>query len=355
MGKCLITKLQGVVSNNNLKVLGAATVAHLKRVDNPSEYTQSFNIGMSKGSVAKIIGDGYFTDRNLTQNKGKELILNATENSVYVSNTDCDVIVLDKYSINQLKSYAAELPYPSSNMPGKTIDIDDLKYSSIQVYDGNNCNSIGSIDNLRNSNLLNLNIEGKGVFGNITSLSENTSFREVNIHCNNVNGNISFLSKNTSCTSINIYGTPLTGDVVNLKDLNKLVYCELYANAQSPIFGNIEAFKNCADLQTLVITESALSGDLAILPAKLKSLALNSNTISSFTWSNRPSTSTIFTIDGNIAVDNIDKMLQDLAQCQAVETSNKVINVKGTRTSASNSALSTLQSKGYTVSITPVS
>lgn len=355
MGKCLITKLQGVVSNNNLKVLGAATVAHFKRVDNPSEYTQSLNIGMSKESVAKIIGDGYFTDRSLTQNKGKELILNATENSVYVSNTDCDVMVLDKYSINQLKSYAAELSYPSSNMPGKTIDIDDLKYSSIQVFDGNNCNSIGSIENLCNSNLLNLNIEGKGVSGSITSLSENTSFREVNIHCNNVNGNISFLSKNTLCTSINIYGTPLTGDVVNLKDLNKLTYCELYANAQSPIFGNIEAFKNCADLRTLVITESALSGDLAILPAKLKSLTLNSNTISSFTWSNRPSTSTIFTIDGNIAVDNIDKMLQDLAQCQAVDTSNKVINVRGTRTSASDSALSTLQSKGYTVSITPVS
>lgn len=354
MGKCLITKLQGVVSNNNLKVLGAAIVAHFKKVNNPSEQTQSLNIAMSKKSVAKIIGDGYFTDRSLTQNKGKELILEATENNVYVSNTDCDVIVLDKYNITTLKSYAKEVSRPSSNMPGKTLDIDDFKYSSLQIIDGTNCKSIGSIENLENSHLLFLNISGEGISGDVTSLSKNTSLREVSLlHCNNVNGNISFLSKHTLCQTINLYGTSLTGDVASLKDLNKLTYCELYANAQSPIFGNIEAFKNCADLKTLTINGSALSGDVAILPANLKSLTLNSNTVSSFTWSNRPSTSTIFTISGNVAVDNIDKMLQDLAQCNTVDTSNKLINVKGARTSASDAAVQTLQSKGYTVSITP--
>ena len=354
MGKCLITKLQGVVSNNNLKVLGAATVAHFKKVDNPSEQTQSLNIAMSKKSVAKIIGDGYFTDRSLTQNKGKELTLEATENNVYVSNTDCDVIVLDKYNITTLKSFAKEVSRPNSDMPGKTLDIDDFKYSSMQIIDGVQCESTGNIENLENSNLMVLYITGKGIYGSITSLSKNTSFREVSVlKCNNVNGNISFLSKSTLCKVINLYGTPLTGDVANLKDLTQLTYCELYANAKSPIFGNIEAFKNCADLKTLTITESALSGDIAILPANLKSLTLNSNTASSFTWSNRPSTSTIFTIDGNVVVDNIDKMLQDLAQCNAVDILNKVINVKGARTSASDAAVQALQSKGYTVSITP--
>lgn len=354
MGKCLITKLQGVVSNDNLKVLGAATVAHFKRVDNPSEQTQSLNIAMSKKSVAKIIGDGYFTDRSLTQNKGKELTLEATENNVYVSNTDCDVIVLDKYNITTLKSFAKEVSRPNSNMPGKTLDIDDFKYSSLQIIDGVQCESTGNIENLENSNLMVLYITGKGIYGSITSLSKNTSFREVSVlKCNNVNGNISFLSKSTLCKVINLYGTPLTGDVANLKDLTQLTYCELYTNAKSPIFGNIEAFKNCADLKTLTITESALSGDIAILPANLKSLTLRSNTASSFTWSNRPSTSTIFTIDGNVVVDNIDKMLQDLAQCNAVDILNKVINVKGARTSASDAAVTTLQQKGYTISVTP--
>lgn len=354
MKKCLITKLQGVVSNDNLKVLGAATVAHFKKVGNPSEQTQSLNIGVTKKSVAKIIGDGYFTDSSLTQNKGKELTLEATENNVYVSNTDCDVIVLDKYNIKLLKSYVLGVPRPSAT-PGKTLDIDDFKYSSsLQIIDGNNCESIGSIENLENCHLLFLNIHGEDISGNVEFLSKNTTIREISItHSPNVNGNISFLSKYTLCQRMNFYGTPLTGDVVNLKDLNALIYCELYANAQSPIFGNIDAFKNCADLKTLTIRESALSGDIAILPANLNSLTLNSNTVSSFTWSNRPSTSTIFTINGNIFVDNIDKMLQDLAQCNTVDTSNKVINVKGTRTSASDAAVATLQQKGYTVSITP--
>ena len=55
-----------------------------------------------------------------------------------------------------------------------------------------------------------------------------------------------------------------------------------------------------------------------------------------------------------VLTNNIDKMLQDQAQCQADATSlNKSIVAKGTRTSASDDAVQTLQSKGYTVTILP--
>ena len=51
-------------------------------------------------------------------------------------------------------------------------------------------------------------------------------------------------------------------------------------------------------------------------------------------------------------------MLQDQAQCVSTAPSGnvqyKTIAVKGTRTSASDAALSTLQGKGYTVIVTPV-
>ena len=54
-------------------------------------------------------------------------------------------------------------------------------------------------------------------------------------------------------------------------------------------------------------------------------------------------------------MDNIDKMLQDQAKCQTSSTASvrKIIEVIGTRTSTSDAAVQTLQSKGYTVSITP--
>ena len=50
----------------------------------------------------------------------------------------------------------------------------------------------------------------------------------------------------------------------------------------------------------------------------------------------------------------IDAMLINQAKCQASTSSNKTISVNGTRTSASDAAIQTLQSKGYTVSVPAV-
>ena len=97
-------------------------------------------------------------------------------------------------------------------------------------------------------------------------------------------------------------------------------------------------------------------GDIATLPASFVYLFIGSN--ASISWTSRPSTSKIIGIFGSPKLSNIDKMLQDQAQCVTGITSSteefmKSITATGTRTSASDAAVQTLQSKGYTVSITP--
>ena len=79
---------------------------------------------------------------------------------------------------------------------------------------------------------------------------------------------------------------------------------------------------------------------------------------SSFTWSERPVSAVILALEDCNLGNYVDKMLQDQANCKASTASNpsswyKLINVKGTRTSASDVAVTTLQQKGYTVSVTP--
>ena len=79
---------------------------------------------------------------------------------------------------------------------------------------------------------------------------------------------------------------------------------------------------------------------------------------STFTWSNRPTSANILALEGGVKVDNVDKVLNNLMNCQVGYTSSdpnyyKVISLKGTRTSESDAAVQALQSKGYTVSITP--
>ena len=101
---------------------------------------------------------------------------------------------------------------------------------------------------------------------------------------------------------------------------------------------------------------SYIYGDLATIPAKCRFASLNS--LAKFTWGTRPSSSKILAIEGAPIISNIDKMLQDQAACQVAISSSdityyKTITATGTRTSASDAAIQTLQSKGYTVSITP--
>ena len=91
---------------------------------------------------------------------------------------------------------------------------------------------------------------------------------------------------------------------------------------------------------------------IATLSDTLYLLLVDDVTSRSCTWSSRKSSAKIISMPSYLITDNIDKMLQDQAQCQAYVTSPyKTIVAKGTRTSASDAAVQTLQSKGYTVSI----
>ena len=121
--------------------------------------------------------------------------------------------------------------------------------------------------------------------------------------------------------------------------------------------GDVSALKPLTSLKTLWLKNGSFYGDCAVLSPVLSIVSFQTNTGNppTLTWSNRPSTSCIMSIEGQPKMDNIDKMLQDQAQCQTPSTASvrKIIEVIGTRTSASDAAVQILQSKGYTVSITP--
>ena len=107
-------------------------------------------------------------------------------------------------------------------------------------------------------------------------------------------------------------------------------------------------------LVSVILYKSSISGDIATLSDTLSLLIVDDISSRSCTWSSRKSSAKIISMPYYLITDNIDKMLQDQAQCQAdVTSSYKTIVAKGTRTSASDAAVQTLQSKGYTVSITP--
>ena len=312
MGKCLITKLNGSVNNSELLKIGELRI-NFGKVQNPTKENRSLNIKVNKESKVELIGDGYFTDENLGANKGKSLLLSPnTNNYIYISNNDVAISISDKYALTGIFHQAVEYPWNASGDKSHIkYNLEDLKYSAA-----------------------------------LTNLSAKSA---------NISGDISALTNLTALVTMDLSNTQISGDIANLKTLTALTSMNL-SNMQNPLTGNISNLKSLTKCTDIKLDYSKLTGDLATLPASCRFVSFYKDKGSTFTWTTRSSSAKIIAIASTATLTNIDKMLQDQAQCQVGFSSSddvwlKTISVTGNRTSASDDAVATLQQKGYTISI----
>ena len=374
MDKCFITKLKGASGNPDLLRIGEMRV-HFDKSIVPTTSNRGKNINFTKDSQLEIIGDAYFTDETLSTNLGKKITFSKNfPKSVYVSNADCDVCILDKYSLSVINDWVKN---PTNDNGNFYFDLDGLKYSKslsalvvpksnisgdIEALKNltaltnitlNNTNISGDIENLKNlTDLATLNMSSTQVSGDISALKNLTALTRLGFGYDNIQGSISSLQKLTALTLLILNGTNVSGNISSLQNLTALTTLTV-----DNISGDISNLKGLNNLSTIKSSNSTLNGDLATLPPNVTFLSLNKCT-TTFTWGERPSSSKIVAMEGNAVISNIDKMLQNQAQCQTGITSSsntweKTIACIGTRSSASDAAVQTLQSKGYTVSITP--
>ena len=373
MGKCLITKLNGSVSNDKLLKLGEMRF-YFKKED---KYSNVLNHGISltfaENTTISVVG-GNFVDKTDNSNLGTTLSFEADVNkNIFVSNENCYISV-NKFLLLNISAVDGE---------DKTVcyfSIDDLKYSSkINNIYSLSSQVTGDIANLKNlTALTKINLYGSQVTGDIANLKDLTALTNINLYGSQVTGDIANLKDLTALTKINLYGTQVTGYIANLKDLTALTNINLsgsqvtgdIANLKdltalanidlsgSQVTGDIAAFTNMSELKELRLNvpTSLVLGELSSLPTKL--LFYSANRANKFTWNNTRSISySIVALENVVLGESVDKALNDLASCTNKNTDSnpswyKVINIIGTRTSASDTAVQALQSKGYTVSIT---
>ena len=401
MNQCLVTKLKGAVSDSSLMRLGEFRIK-VNMVTRPTSRTQGFTFTFNKDVQIEIIGNGYFTNKALTANNGKTMNITAnTMASVYVSNGDFEVAVLDKYSLVCLLFYAqGEANVTAAEMSNRSMTIDDLKYStaltsinlggtqvsgdisalqnltaltSINLYSTQVSGDISALQNL--TALTYINLGGTQVSGDISALQNLTALTSIELYSPQVSGDISALQNLTALTYINLGGTQVSGDISALQNLTALTYINLYSTQVSGDIsalqnltaltyislggtqGNLSSLSRLTKLKYCSLKQSKITGDLASLASTCYFVSFQNDNGSTLTWTTRSSSANIIAIEGKASLANIDKMLQDQAQCvKAIPASGELwfknISVAGTRTSASDAAVATLQEKGYTVSIT---
>lgn len=303
MGKCFVTKLKGSTDNEALLKLNDFNI-HINKKAPISENANPWklNLGVNAATTATLTGEGTFTDITFTANNGNSKSLNLWSDDIVVSrDKEFDLRINSKYNLVKIATYSESC---------LCVNLDDLRYlTSLSIID----------------------LQGDSS-GDLSSLKDIISLTEISFHSmQNVTGDISSL-KNLNLNSLALnYLNNITGDVSNLTNMSNLTGLELKG--------------------------SKVTGDLAKLPVKVQYASFTDVT-SHFTWSERSESANIITLAGNPYLgEYVDAMLINQAKCIAKPLSpdpwNTTISCVGNRTSASDAAVQTLQSKGYTVSIAP--
>ena len=292
MGKMFKTKYPSAVNNDNLLRIGEMRI-HISGDNKEKPLYMTFN----KNTELEIIGDGYFTDSTYTQNLGKKTSYPADSgNYLYLSNGNYDVAILNKYAITYLSK--------GQNVTA-SLDIDSFKYST---------------------NITFISIGGPLTTGDLSSLSGLSKLSTLDINGTSVTGDLSSLSGLSELTNIDL-SSKITGDVSSLSSLTKLTRLTQF---------NVD-------------TGYGIHGDFSYLGPKVQYVASWSLLSGSWTAGRRTSGNIISFNNVNFGAD-VDNVLIDLAKCDKVENAASYsITLKGTKTSASDEAVATLQGKGYTV------
>lgn len=311
--KCLVTKLQGVVENDNLLKIGETRIK-VTEVNSPSKMSQSMTLSFSKDSIVEIIGSGYFTDSTLQQNLGTSMNFIANQPKlIYLSNGNYYISIKDKYSLYQLNTGPRGC---------QEFNINDLKFSKV----------------------INIEVHSNKVSGDLSVFIDKGLTYIVLINTN-ISGDLSLLNLDR-VTRLDINSKLIYGNTSKLANALKLQYLSL---SNTSVDANLEDIKNLPIISVANLGSNVI-GDLSTIPNSMKLIS----GFGKVTWaSERPTSAYIPNIENFNLGNDVDKMLNNLANCQDNGNNTKYIRCLGTRTSASDAAVATLQSKGYTVSITP--
>jgi biotin operon repressor len=367
--KTFITRLKGVVNNDTLKKIGELRVK-VSKMSNPTGENRVIILNTQKPLTITVNGDGYITDSTLSENKGKILSIPVGSSTFYVSNGDYTLSIPNKYYLTSFCS-AKEQTFNRNDVQ---MELDDFKFCKLMtILKLNNSKVSGDIASLKDlSALASLNISDTQVSGDIASLKGLSTLASLNISNTQVSGDIASLKDLSALASLNISNTQVSGDIASLKGLSALASLDI---TSTQVSGDIASLKDLSTLASLNISNTQVSGDIASLKGLSALASLNISNLNNlsgdlgklpdsllyvgginnsiFTWTDT-SRRYILACE-KLHCNNIDKMLQDMSKLEAKFKNQwaKSINLVGSYTAASNAAIETLQSKGYTVSITP--
>lgn len=274
MGKCLVTKLNGVVSNKSLNKIGEIKLILKSSSDNKASLLVHGNIVITSDITIRF-----------EQPSNREEILTATQydNSIRGGlplqvtvplGSTANISITNKYELTRISvfPYQNEIDYAKFNLSQlafcKKLEVLEVLPPAF------NGDFLGSIDDLVGLGLTTLAIYQDGFEGCLNNFA-NSSLQNIQVENNHkIFGDIAFLPN--TIKKVHLLGNNFTGDIASLK--NKTSINTINFNSPS-IHGNIEELGNLINLSSVGFTDSQVTGAIETLCNRLLSAGKHDGTV----------------------------------------------------------------------------
>lgn len=346
MGKCLITKLSGIINNPDILKIGELRVPLTQKTG-----TYTITVAFAKATKVGLIGNAHFISSS-SEDLGKSIDVSANSNTslrIKITGEGAILDILDKYELTYFVTDKTQLKLSDLKYCRK-LAILDLGYSDVK-------GDLSELSTLTELKILTVGShEVSGKLSDVSSLKKltNLSFCPNNIYSYNIEGDLADIAGLTELEGLNVNNTKISGDITSLRGLTKFSSLSCVRTA---ISGNINVLSN-RPLTSLFLNDKIIIGDYAKLP---DTVVFAFGGASGCSWSTRTSPAKVICTNQGysdaVTSDNVDKVLNDLSSCAdgfySQSWMKTIVFNNVTRTTASDSAVANLQGRGYTVVINP--
>lgn len=311
MEKCLVTKLNGSVNRDELPVLGKIRI----------NIIGTNNTAQSSGVTGLIeIGNS-----SLTWKGDGKCSISSNDKKYFASidKTSKGILFIDdKYKVESIDTtftYGSNVSFEDINKYCKNL-------TGLYLSNSEQEGDLAVLKDL--CQLKVLHIDGSKITGDLSKLQNISNFTSINISKTSIVCDLSLFANSFNLTNVEVSDTPTTGDLSVLAALD--------------------------NMRSITATSSGVTGDLSLFANKASFREFNYWQLLN-TWNSeslRPSSMSKITGAFKFSTSaDTDNFLKNMAKCSDEGVNSKVWFFQDShRTSASDAAVSTLQSAGYTLS-----
>jgi hypothetical protein len=262
----------------------------------------------------------------------------------YGSTGSYDVSIIGDYSSDLLYLTVMSQSHISmtTNQVAKLSNLQRLRTSSL-------ANFTGDIDEfVVLTDLTDVRIDNSGVTGDILGFASSPNLNTLVLTNTSVDGDIVSLASIPAMRIFQASNTSISGNVSNISSLSNLF---VFETSNTNILGDINSFSSISGIASIIAVNTSLTGDIGNLNScpNLIYMYLTNTDVGYNTTTLPPWDCTILLINCGLTSVEVDDLLIDLANSGGTNGSVNLTGSNDAHTSASDSAITTLESNGWVV------